>query len=142
MNALKKKGIKQKVRLTAKRKIIADILAKAENHLTVEDIHERAKNMGFAIGVPTIYRTLKLFESSGLIDRHTFRSDRSYYEAKKSVSHDHLLDLQSGKIIEFHDNKLKVLITKAAKKLGYRLVDYRLELYAKPVISKKINCDG
>lgn len=137
MNGLEIKGIKPNVRMTRKRKIVLDILMKAECHLTAEKIYQRTRKVEPSIGRTTVYRTMKLFESNDMIDRHTFRTGRSYYESKNGVPHDHLVDVHSGQVVEFCDEDLERLKVKVAEKLGYRLLECRLELYAKPIVDSE-----
>lgn len=125
----KKKGIN----LTGQRKIIAEVIDSSSDHPDVEEIYNRVSKKNSNIGLATVYRTLKLFEELDVIEKYDFRDGRSRYEKiSEEEHHDHLIDVKTGKVIEFYDKDLEELKTKIADKLGYNLVDHRLELYAVP----------
>lgn len=117
------------LRITEQRRIIARILGEAEDHPDVETLHERASAVDPKISIATVYRTVRLFEEAGILARHEFGDGRARYEAASDEHHDHLIDVESGKVIEFHDEELEALQKRIAEKLGFRLVDHRMELY-------------
>ena len=121
------------LRMTEQRRIIARVLSSAKDHPDVEELHRRASAIDKGISIATIYRTVSLLEESGIVERHDFRNGRSRYEEIGDDHHDHLIDLQSGKVLEFSDPEIEELQRKIAEKLGYRLVDHRLELYGVPL---------
>src|SRR5436190_17652364 len=117
------------LRITEQRKIIARVLSSAEDHPDVEALHARASAIDPGISIATVYRTVRLFEEAGILDRHDFGDGRSRYEAAPETHHDHLINVESGKVVEFVDPELEALQKQIAEKLGYRLVDHRMELY-------------
>ncbi len=117
------------LRITDQRRVIARVLSDAQDHPDVEALHERASAIDPRISIATVYRTVRLFEEAGILDRHDFGDGRSRYEAAPEAHHDHLIDVETGKVIEFVDPELEALQRLIAEKLGYRLVDHRLELY-------------
>ncbi len=119
--------------MTDQRRVIARVVEGADDHPDVEELYRRASAIDPRISISTVYRTVKLFEDAGIIARVDFRDGRSRYEPQPDEHHDHLLDLRSGKIIEFRDEGIEALQAEIARKLGYRLVDHRLELYAVPL---------
>ena len=121
------------LRLTDQRRTIAAILQEADDHPDVEELHARAAARDSRISIATVYRTVKLFEESGILDRHEFRDGRARYEDAERDHHDHLIDMNSGEVIEFCDPEIERLQEKIAERLGYRLKDHRLELYAVPI---------
>ena len=125
------------MRMTEQRRIIARVLAAAEDHPDVEELYRRCAALDNHISISTVYRTVKLFEDSGIIERHEFRDGRARYEQIPENHHDHLIDLRTGKVIEFRSEKIEQLQAEVARRLGYRLVDHRLELYAVPLDDKK-----
>ena len=117
------------LRITEQRKTIARVISEAEDHPDVETLHERAATVDPNISIATVYRTVRLFEEAGILERHEFGDGRSRYEAVTDEHHDHLIDVETGKVIEFHDEELETLKKRVAEKLGFRLVDHRMELY-------------
>ena len=117
------------LRITEQRRTIARVLGEAEDHPDVETLHERAAAVDPKISIATVYRTVRLFEEAGILERHEFGDGRSRYEAASDDHHDHLIDVETGKVIEFVDEELEMLQRRIAEKLGYRLVDHRMELY-------------
>jgi Fur family ferric uptake transcriptional regulator len=117
------------LRITEQRRIIARVLSEAEDHPDVEALHARASAIDSGISIATVYRTVRLFEEAGILDRHDFGDGRSRYEAAPEAHHDHLIDVETGKVIEFVDPELEALQKQIAEKLGFRLVDHRMELY-------------
>ena len=124
------------LRLTDQRRVIARVIEAAEDHPDVEELHARAARLDAGISIATVYRTVKLFEEYGLLDRHEFGDGRSRYEDAERDHHDHLIDLNTGKVIEFFDDEIEALQDKIAARLGYRLKGHRLELYAVPLHRK------
>nr|WP_245557234.1 Fur family transcriptional regulator [Kaistia granuli] len=124
------------MRMTEQRRIIARVLDVATDHPDVEEVYRRASAIDPRISISTVYRTVKLFEDAGMIERHDFRDGRSRYEMVSEEHHDHLIDLRSGDVIEFRSEEIEALQELIAKRLGYRLVDHRLELYAVPIDDK------
>jgi Fur family ferric uptake transcriptional regulator len=116
------------LRITEQRKVIARVLGDSEDHPDVETLHARAAAIDPNISIATVYRTVRLFEEAGILERHEFGDGRSRYEAVSDNHHDHLIDVETGKVIEFVD-ELEDLQKRIAEKLGYRLVDHRMELY-------------
>ena len=117
------------LRITEQRKVIARVLSDSDDHPDVEQLHERASKIDSGISIATVYRTVRLFEEAGVLDRHDFGDGRSRYEPAPEAHHDHLIDVESGKVVEFVDPELEALQKQIAEKLGYRLVDHRMELY-------------
>ena len=121
------------MRMTEQRRVIARVLADSDDHPDVEELYRRSHQVDPHISIATVYRTVRLFEEAGIIARHDFRDGRSRYEEATEIHHDHLIDMKSGKVIEFVDEEIEALQEAIARKLGYRLVDHRLELYGVPV---------
>jgi len=117
------------LRITEQRKVIARVLSNSDDHPDVEMLHERAAKIDPKISIATVYRTVRLFEEAGILDRHDFGDGRARYEAAPEAHHDHLIDVESGDVVEFVDPELEALQKTIAEKLGYRLVDHRMELY-------------
>ena len=124
------------MRMTEQRRVIARVLSQAHDHPDVEELHRRAHAVDKHISIATVYRTVRLFEEAGILTRHDFRDGRSRYEEASETHHDHLIDMKSGKVVEFVDDEIEALQQAIARKLGYRLVDHRLELYGMPVEEK------
>ena len=127
----KKKG----VRLTEQRKVIAQVMTSSSDHPDVDELHQRVNKIDSKISIATVYRTVKLFEEAGVVSKHDFKGGKARYEKSPEEHHDHLIDVNSGEIIEFVDEDIELLQKKVADKLGYTLVDHRLELYG----TKKTN---
>jgi len=125
------------MRMTEQRRIIARILDAATDHPDVEELYRRAAAIDSKISIATVYRTVKLFEDAGVITRHDFGAGRSRYESIPEEHHDHLIDLRTGEVIEFRDEEIERLQQAMAERLGFRLVDHRLELYGVPLDPKK-----
>ena len=121
------------LRITDQRRVIAKVLSEAADHPDVEAVHARASAIDPGISIATVYRTVRLFEEAGIIARHDFRDGRSRYEEATEVHHDHLIDMKTGKVVEFVDEEIEALQEAIARKLGYKLVDHRLELYGTPL---------
>ncbi len=126
---IEKLCVEKGLRMTEQRRVIARVLSEAEDHPDAEELHRRASAQDNRISLATVYRTVRLFEDAGIIERHDFRDGRSRYEEAPDEHHDHLIDMNSGEVIEFFDEEIEKLQEAIARKLGYKLVDHRLELY-------------
>ena len=133
MDRLEKLCIEKGMRMTDQRRVIARVLSGAVDHPDVEELHRRAHAVDPHISIATVYRTVRLFEESGIIERHDFRDGRSRYEETPSHHHDHLIDMKTGKVVEFVDEEIEALQNAIAQRLGYKLIDHRLELYGVPI---------
>ena len=118
--------------MTDQRRVIAKVLSDAHDHPDVDQVYQRASAVDPKISIATVYRTVRLFEEAGIIARHDFRDGRSRYEEAPDVHHDHLIDMKTGRVVEFIDDEIEALQAAIARRLGYRLVDHRLELYGVP----------
>jgi len=125
------------MRMTEQRRVIARVLADAADHPDVEELYRRCAEVDKNISISTVYRTVKLFEDAGIIERHDFREGRARYEQIPEAHHDHLINLRTGEVIEFQSEEIERLQAEIARRLGYRLIDHRLELYAVPVEDDK-----
>jgi Fur family ferric uptake transcriptional regulator len=121
--------IERGMKMTEQRRIIARVLSDAEDHPDVEDLYQRSVELDPKISIATVYRTVRLFAEAGLLDKHDFGDGRSRYEQASDDHHDHLVDVQSGTIIEFHDEEVEDLQRQIAARLGYSLIGHRMELY-------------
>ncbi len=119
--------------MTEQRRTIARVLSESTDHPDVETVYQRASELDSRIGLATVYRTLRLFEEASILERHDFGDGRARYEEMPDEHHDHLIDVQSGSVIEFQNDEIEALQQKIARELGYRLVDHRLELYVVPI---------
>ncbi len=133
MDRIENLCIAKGMRMTDQRRVIARVLSDSQDHPDVEELHRRAHAVDPRISIATVYRTVRLFEDSGIISRHDFRDGRSRYEEAPETHHDHLIDMTTGKVIEFVDAEIEALQEAIARRLGYRLVDHRLELYGLPI---------
>jgi Fur family ferric uptake transcriptional regulator len=133
MNAIEEKCKVKGVRLTDQRKIIAQAMANATDHPDVDELHKRVTAVDKKISIATVYRTVKLFEEAGIVEKHDFKGGKARYEQSPDEHHDHLIDINSGEIIEFVDKEIEKLQNDVAKKLGYKLVDHKLELYGSKI---------
>ena len=125
---------KQKgVRLTDQRKLIAKVMSDSESHPDVDELHKKVNKFNSKISIATVYRTVKLFEEAGIVSKHDFKGNKSRYEQAPEEHHDHLIDINSGEITEFVDERIEKLQKQVAEKLGYKLVDHRLELYGSKI---------
>ena len=129
MERIEKLALEKGMRMTDQRRIVARVLSTATDHPDVEELYRRAHAEDPHISIATVYRTVRLFEEAGILDRHDFGDGRARYEASPEAHHDHLIDLETGKVVEFVDPELEALQKQIAEKLGYRLVDHRMELY-------------
>ena len=129
MNKIEEKCISKGVRLTDQRKVIAEVMSASNDHPDVDELHKRVNKIDKKISIATVYRTVKLLEESGIIEKHDFKGGKARYEESPEEHHDHLIDINSGEIIEFVNKEIEILQNKVAEKLGYKLVDHKLELY-------------
>ena len=142
MNNIEKKCQLKGVRLTDQRKVIAQVMSDSKekygskDHPDVDELHKRVSAIDNKISIATVYRTVKLFEESGILTKHEFKGGKARYEELNEGHHDHLIDIKSGEIIEFVDDEIEKLQKKVAEKYGYKLVDHKLELYGVKVNSK------
>ena len=121
------------LRMTSQRKIIAQVLEDAADHPDVEELYKRASKIDLTISIATVYRTVKLFDEAGILDKLEFGDGRARYEDAEREHHDHLIDINSGRVIEFMDTDIEKLQEKIAQKLGYKLMGHKLELYGVPL---------
>ena len=133
MDRIEKLCLEKGMRMTDQRKVIARVLSQAQDHPDVEELYRRSSAVDPNISIATVYRTVRLFEEAGIIARHDFRDGRSRYEQAGEEHHDHLIDMKSGQVIEFIDEEIERLQHLIAARLGFRLIDHRLELYAVPL---------
>lgn len=126
------------MRMTEQRRTIAQIIQNAHDHPDVEELHRRAVKIDPRISMSTVYRTLNLFEEAGLVTRHDFKDGRARFEPIPDEHHDHLIDIRSGKVIEFRNEEIEAIQELIARRLGYKLVDHRLELYAVPINAEEV----
>jgi len=128
-DSIEQKCINKGVKLTDQRKIVAKVMSESEDHPNVDELYKRVSKIDSKISIATVYRTVKLFEESGILTKHEFKGDKARYEALNESHHDHLIDIKTGEIIEFVDDEIEKLQEKVAQKYGYKLVDHKLELY-------------
>src|SRR3954453_356453 len=133
---LEEQCTKKGMRMTEQRRVIAQVIEQAVDHPDVEELYRRASAIDARISLSTVYRTLNLFEESGLVTKHDFKDGRARFELIPDEHHDHLIDIRSGKVIEFRNEEIEAIQDLIAKRLGYKLVDHRLELYAVPLKSE------
>ena len=139
MSIIEEKCKQKGVRLTDQRKVIAKVLSESKevygskDHPDVDELHKRVSNLDDKISIATVYRTVKLFEEDGILVKHDFKGGKARYEELNESHHDHLIDVKTGEIIEFVDKDIEELQKKVAQKLGYKLIDHKLELYAQKI---------
>ncbi len=133
VDRIEKLCVDKGLRMTDQRRVIARVLAGSQDHPDVEELYRRASGVDPHISIATVYRTVRLFEEAGIIARHDFRDGRSRYEELADEHHDHLIDMKTGQVVEFMDDEIERLQAAIARRLGYRLVDHRLELYGMPL---------
>ena len=126
---IENKCLSKGVRLTEQRKLVAKVMSEANDHPDVDELHKRVSKLDSKVSIATVYRTVKLFEEAGIVSKHDFKGNKARYEEAPKEHHDHLIDINTGEIIEFVDQDIEKLQKKVAEKLGYKLVDHRLELY-------------
>ncbi len=137
MDKLEKICAEKGMRMTEQRRIIARVMSMAEDHPDVEEIHRRAIEIDDRISIATVYRTMRLFEESGVVQRHDFNDGRSRYEEATDDHHDHLINLKTGEVIEFVSEEIEKLQQRIAEEHGFKLIDHRLELYGVPLKPKE-----
>ena len=130
---IENKCIKKGVRLTDQRRLIAKIMSESDDHPDVDKLHQRINKIDTKISIATVYRTVKLFEEAGIFAKHDFKGNKSRYEQVTKEHHDHLIDINTGEIIEFVNEDIEKLQKKVSENLGYKLVDHRLELYGSKI---------
>jgi Fur family transcriptional regulator, ferric uptake regulator len=135
-NRIERLCLEKGMRMTQQRAVIASVLAAATDHPDAEELHRRAHGVDSRISLSTVYRTMKLFEDAGIIDRHAFADGRARYERTRSEHHDHLIDIDTGQVIEFKNDEIEKLQERVARELGFELVGHKLELYGRPLPGK------
>ena len=139
MNVIEEKCKAKGVRLTDQRKVIAKVMSDSKekygskDHPDVDELHKRVSELDNKISIATVYRTVKLFEESGIVEKHDFKGGKARYEYSPDEHHDHLIDINSGEIVEFVDEDIEKLQEEVAKKLGYKLIDHKLQLYGSKI---------
>jgi len=135
ISRIEQRCIDKGMKMTDQRRVIARVLSEAEDHPDVEEVYRRSTKIDPRISIATVYRTVRLFEEANILERHDFGDGRARYEELPSEHHDHLIDLQSGRVIEFSSTEIETLQREIARRFGYRLVGHRLELYGVPLTS-------
>ncbi len=135
-DTIEKKCLLKKVKLTDQRRIIANVMSESKDHPDVDELHKRISKLDSKISIATVYRTVKLFEESGIFEKHDFKGTKARYEQAPQEHHDHLVDINTGEITEFVNEDIEKIQQKVAEKLGYKLVDHRLELYGQKIKKK------
>ena len=130
---IENKCIEKGVRLTDQRKLVAQVMSESQDHPDVDELHQRVSKLDSKISIATVYRTVKLFEEAGIVSKHDFKGNKARYEQAPNEHHDHLIDINTGEITEFVNEDIEKLQKKVAEKLGYKLVDHRLELYGSKI---------
>ena len=130
---IENKCLQKGVRLTDQRKIVAKVMSNSDDHPDVDELHKRVNKIDTKISIATVYRTVKLFEEAGIVSKHDFKGNKARYEQAPNEHHDHLIDINTGEITEFVNEEIEKLQEKVAEKLGYKLVDHRLELYGSKI---------
>ena len=130
---IENKCIRKGLRLTDQRKLIAKVMSESEDHPDVDELYQRVNKLDSKISIATVYRTVKLFEEAGIVAKHDFKGNKARYEQASEEHHDHLIDINTGEITEFVNEDIEKLQKKVAEKLGYKLVDHRLELYGSKI---------
>ena len=132
-NDIENKCIQKGVRLTDQRKLVAKVMSGSDDHPDVDELHKRVAKLDSKISIATVYRTVKLFEESGIVAKHDFKGNKARYEQATQEHHDHLIDINTGEITEFVNEDIEKLQKQVAEKLGYKLVDHKLELYGSKI---------
>ena len=132
-NVIENECIKKGLRLTDQRKLVAKVMSESDDHPDVDELHKRVNKIDFKISIATVYRTVKLFEEAGIVAKHDFKGTKARYEEAAQEHHDHLIDVNTGEITEFVNEDIEKLQEQVAAKLGYKLVDHRLELYGSKI---------
>ena len=130
--SIESKCLEKGLKMTGQRKIIADVLSKATDHPDAEELFQRVSEIDKSIGIATVYRTIRLFEENGIVEKHDFGDGRARYEEASDDHHDHMINVKTGEIIEFYNEELEKLQEKIANESGFDLVDHRMELYVVP----------
>ncbi|MBF0306576.1 MAG: transcriptional repressor [Alphaproteobacteria bacterium] len=130
---IEQRCIDKGMKMTEQRRVIARVLSEAADHPDVEEVYRRATGIDPKISIATVYRTVRLFEEANILERHDFGDGRARYEESPDEHHDHLIDMQSGKVIEFHSDEIEALQREIARRHGFRLIGHRLELYGVPL---------
>ena len=130
---IQEKCLSKGVKLTEQRKIIAKVMSESSDHPDVDELYNRVSKIDPKISIATVYRTVKLFEEAGIVSKHDFKGNKARYEQAPNEHHDHLIDINSGEIVEFVDKDIEKLQNEVAKRLGYKLVDHKLELYGSKI---------
>jgi len=133
VSKIEKACIERGLKMTGQRRVIARVLSESEDHPDVEELHRRSAKIDSRISIATVYRSVRLFEESGILSRLDFGDGRARYEEVSEEHHDHLIDLQSGKVIEFRDDRIEEIQREVAARLGFKLLDHRMELYGVPL---------
>jgi Fur family ferric uptake transcriptional regulator len=136
LSRIEKLCVEKGLRMTDQRRVIARALSEAADHPDAEELYRRAAQIDPRISIATVYRTVKLFEDAGILERHDFRDGRSRYEELPESHHDHLIDVHTGQVVEFRNEEIEKLQRRVAEELGFELVDHRLELYGVPIQNK------
>lgn len=137
VSRLEQKCMEHGLKMTEQRRVIARVLSESDDHPDVELLYQRASQVDKKISIATVYRTVRLFEEAGIIERHDFGDGRARYEEATQEHHDHLIDLRTGTVIEFRNDEIERLQKKVAEEHGYRLIEHRLELYCVPLNDKE-----
>jgi len=133
VSSIENKCLKKGLRLTDQRKLVAKVMSGSEDHPDVDELHKRVSKIDSKISIATVYRTVKLFEEAGIVAKHDFKGSKARYEQAPQEHHDHLIDINTGEITEFVNEDIEKLQKQVAEKLGYKLVDHRLELYGSKI---------
>ncbi len=136
LSAIEKLCLDKGMRMTDQRRVIARVLSDANDHPDVDEVHRRSVTVDSGISIATVYRTVRLFEEAGILERHDFRDGRSRYESVNDEHHDHLINIETGEVLEFHSDEIEKLQELIADELGFKLVDHRMELYGVPIKKK------
>ncbi|HYE41845.1 MAG TPA: Fur family transcriptional regulator [Caulobacteraceae bacterium] len=136
MDRIEKLCAERGMRMTDQRRVVARVLGESHDHPDVEELYRRASAVDPHISIATVYRTVRLFEEAGVVEKHDFGDGRSRYEEASDDHHDHLIDTKTGEVIEFYDEEIEKLKTAIAERLGYRLIGHKLELYGAPMVEK------
>ena len=139
---IEKQCIEKGMKMTGQRRVIAQVLSEAKNHPDVEEVFHRSTKLDPRISIATVYRTVRMFEEAGIVERHDFGDGRSRYEETSEDHHDHIIDVQSRRVIEFQSDEIEALQEKIANEHGFKLIGHRLELFGVPLDSKKKGDSG
>ncbi|MDR3440417.1 Fur family transcriptional regulator [Telmatospirillum sp.] len=135
VSRIEQRCIDRGMKMTEQRRVIARVLSDAIDHPDVEEVYRRATGIDPNISIATVYRTVRLFEEANILERHDFGDGRARYEETPDSHHDHLIDMHSGRVIEFQNPEIEALQREIARRFGYKLVGHRLELYAVPLVA-------